>query len=82
MIFGNDFVRRGNAWRARPAESRDSVVKTAKNFDERHTYRVLLTRGLQGCILFSVDEETNAFLPQSAVKRLWSDGLTSTEGYS
>jgi hypothetical protein len=28
----------------------------------RHVYKVLLTRGLVGCGLFSVDAETNAFL--------------------
>jgi DUF2075 family protein/SOS-response transcriptional repressor LexA len=32
----------------------------------RNTYRTLMTRGLKGCFLYSVDPETNAFLKEAA----------------
>jgi len=64
VIFGPDLVWRNGQWLDQSSESQDGIVKRAENFGElaRHTYRVLLTRGLIGCILYSTDSETNDFL--------------------
>ncbi|WP_214663557.1 DNA/RNA helicase domain-containing protein [Streptomyces rapamycinicus] len=66
VIFGPDLVWRRNGWRAVRAESKDHTVKKAAPdaFDRliRNTYKVLLTRGLVGTVLYSTDPETRAML--------------------
>lgn len=66
MIFGPDLVWRGNEWRAAPRESKDHAVKKAEPeaFGRliRNTYKVLLTRGMVGTVLYSTDPETQAML--------------------
>ncbi|WP_245722117.1 DNA/RNA helicase domain-containing protein [Nocardia crassostreae] len=66
VIFGPDFVRRGDEWVARPAESYDNAVRggTAEEAHAliRNTYKVLLTRGMKGTCVYSTDPETQAFL--------------------
>jgi DUF2075 family protein len=65
-IFGPDLVWRDNGWRARKAASRDGSLKEAEpeEFEllARNSYKVLLTRGLAGTILYSTDPETHAML--------------------
>jgi hypothetical protein len=64
VIFGPDLVWRNGGWVAQPRASHDSAVKRAapEEFERaiRNTYKVLLTRGLRGALLYSVDEETQA----------------------
>jgi DUF2075 family protein len=64
VILGPDLVWRKDHWEARQAQSCDPVVRKAENFADlaKHTYKVLLTRGLLGCAIFSVDDETRKFL--------------------
>ncbi|QUQ67929.1 hypothetical protein JJ691_56670 [Kutzneria sp. CA-103260] len=65
VIFGEDLVIRDDQWVAQMDKSRDSAVKRDEaRFDElvRNTYKVLLTRGMHGVCLHSVDEKTNEFL--------------------
>ncbi|WP_234021750.1 DUF2075 domain-containing protein [Streptomyces sp. 351MFTsu5.1] len=66
MIFGPDLVWRGNEWLAVPGESKDRAVKKAEPgaFGRliRNTYKVLLTRGMVGTVLYSTDPETQAML--------------------
>lgn len=66
VIFGPDLVWRRNGWRAVRGGSKDHTVKKAKPeaFDSliRNTYKVLLTRGLAGTVLYSTDPETRAML--------------------
>lgn len=66
MIFGPDLVWRGNGWRSFPGESKDLAVKKTdpEDFDRlvRNTYKVLLTRGMVGTVLYSTDPETQAML--------------------
>ncbi|MFI9388592.1 DNA/RNA helicase domain-containing protein [Kutzneria sp. NPDC052558] len=65
VIFGEDLVVRDGRWVAQLGKSRDSVVKKDEaRFDElvRNTYKVLLTRGMHGVCLHSIDDETNEFL--------------------
>ncbi len=66
VIFGDDFVRRGDEWVARRDRSFDGEVKKAgeREFPAlvRNTYKVLLTRGMKATAMFSTDPETQEFL--------------------
>ncbi|OLF11251.1 ATP/GTP-binding protein [Actinophytocola xinjiangensis] len=66
VIFGKDLVIRDGRWCPQPNESFDRSVKRASvaSFDElvRNTYKVLMTRGMQGVCLYSEDPKTNDFL--------------------
>ena len=62
MILGNDYVWRGSGWVAARDQSYDNAIRRG---DEdavksllRHTYRVLLTRGMRGTFIYSTDPET------------------------
>lgn len=68
VIFGPDFVRRDGKWVALRKHTHDPAVRKA---DEAHfaalirnTYKVLLTRGMQGVCAYSTDAETQAFLEE------------------
>ncbi|WP_067699327.1 DUF2075 domain-containing protein [Nocardia jejuensis] len=66
VVFGPDLVRRGDRWVARREYSLDPAVKKAEeaHFGAliRNTYKVLLTRGMEGTCVYSTDPETQAFL--------------------
>jgi DUF2075 family protein len=66
VILGPDLVWRGDGWVAQPGKSHDSAVKRAlpDEFDRaiRNTYKVLLTRGMVGTLIFSADPETQELL--------------------
>jgi uncharacterized protein len=66
VIIGPDLVWRGDGWLTRPEYSHDTQVKrgTAEQFDRavRNTYKVLLTRGMRGSLVFSTDPETQQLL--------------------
>jgi DUF2075 family protein len=70
VIWGKDLVYRpGRGWVGQSEFSEDSVVKRgAKSNPEeflklvKHTYRVLLTRGLKGCFIYIEDEQTRNFV--------------------
>ncbi|MFD8939413.1 DNA/RNA helicase domain-containing protein [Streptomyces sp. NPDC059578] len=63
-IFGPDLVWRDNGWQAVKAECEDSSLEraTPQEFSRliRNRYKVLLTRGLAGTVLYSTDPETQA----------------------
>jgi DUF2075 family protein len=66
VIVGNDLVYRFDeqAWVGQPSESRDAAVKRAKDrFVDlaKNAYRVLLSRGLKGCYVHFLDQETERF---------------------
>ncbi len=65
VIFGPDLVyREGEGWIGQRDQSHDKVVKQAKDgFAElvKNTYRVLLSRGMQGCYVHFMDAETQAY---------------------
>ena len=66
VIFGRDlhYDREKRGWSGHPEHSYDSTVKRSKErFTElvKHAYRVLLTRGMKGCYLYCVDEDTARF---------------------
>lgn len=66
--MGDDLVYRpGRGWIGQPAFSRDSVVRRTEGAEAftsyvRNTYRVLLTRGLLGCLVYFTDEQTRSFM--------------------
>ncbi|MEV0053523.1 DUF2075 domain-containing protein [Saccharopolyspora shandongensis] len=67
VIFGEDLVfRRQHGWCAQQGKTKDPSLKdtSPKFFNRlvRNTYKVLMTRGMQGVCLHSVDPETNEFL--------------------
>lgn len=68
VIIGPDLVWRRDHWVARHEHSHDSQVKRAspEDFDRavRNTYKVLLTRGMRGALLYSTDAETQAKLQE------------------
>jgi len=65
VIFGPDLVWRSNKWVGVASGSKDPAMKgiSEKQFDVlvKNTYKVLLTRGLAGTLLFSVDPETQEY---------------------
>jgi uncharacterized protein len=66
VILGPDLVWRGDRFVARPEFSYDTQVKrgSADEFDGavRNTYKVLLTRGMLGTMVYSTDPETQDLL--------------------
>lgn len=66
VIFGPDLVWRDDRWVADRAASKDTIVARSRDSDYnrliRNTYKVLLTRGLVGTVLYSTDPETRAKL--------------------
>ncbi|MEA2687215.1 MAG: uncharacterized protein QOE93_2410 [Actinomycetota bacterium] len=75
VIWGRDLVHRAReGWVAQPEFSKDTVVsRNSRGVDFRalvkHTYRVLLTRGLQGCYVYFQDTETADFV-RSRIDRM------------
>jgi hypothetical protein len=66
VILGPDLVWRSDRWVARPEHSHDATAKrgTAEEYDRavRNTYKVLLTRGMRGSVVYSTDPETHELL--------------------
>lgn len=66
VILGPDLVWRSDHWVARPEYSHDTQVRRAlpDEFDRavRNTYKVLLTRGMRGTVVYSTDAETQEML--------------------
>ncbi|WP_410598430.1 DNA/RNA helicase domain-containing protein [Amycolatopsis sp. lyj-90] len=67
VIFGEDLVfRKEHGWCAQQGKTKDPALsRTSLSFFDRlvrNTYKVLMTRGMQGVCLHSVDAETNEFL--------------------
>lgn len=64
VIIGPDLVWRDGHWVADRSASRDPDIRNTEDFDRlvRNVYKVLLTRGLNGCVIYSVDAETQQML--------------------
>lgn len=69
MIFGPDLVVRDGRFVSQREFNKDPAFRSRKNvsdeaFDRnvRNIYKVLLTRGMVGTVLYSTDEETREFL--------------------
>ena len=66
VIFGNDLFYDFDeqSWKGNPQNSADGVVKRSKEkFVDlvKNTYRVLLSRGMKGCYVYFLDEDTEKF---------------------
>jgi DUF2075 family protein len=72
VIMGADLVWRGDHWVADRSATRDPDIRKAGDFDRlvRNVYKVLLTRGLQECIIYSVDPETQQMLARLGIPAL------------
>jgi DUF2075 family protein len=70
VILGPDLVHRDGRLVTVRRESRDPALRPPDVSDEeadvliRNTYKVLLTRGMAGTLLYSVDDRTQAFLTE------------------
>jgi hypothetical protein len=64
VIMGADLVWRDGRWVTDPSASRDPDIRKTGDFDRlvRNVYKVLLTRGLRGCVIYSVDPATQQML--------------------
>ncbi|MFI7548943.1 DNA/RNA helicase domain-containing protein [Micromonospora sediminimaris] len=69
VIIGPDLVARDGRLVTRRGESKDPALRSRKAVSDdeadrliRNTYKVLLTRGMRGTIIHSVDPETREFL--------------------
>ncbi|MFJ4644089.1 DNA/RNA helicase domain-containing protein [Streptomyces bobili] len=66
VILGPDLVWRDGTWIANRNASEDGAVAGASPEDFyyliRNTYKVLLTRGMRGTVIFSTDQETREML--------------------
>jgi ATP:corrinoid adenosyltransferase len=67
VILGPDLVWRSDRWVVDRAASKDPVFKKATSDTDvdrliRNTYKVLLTRGMVGTVVYSTDAETRAKL--------------------
>lgn len=73
IIFGPDLVRRGGGLVAVRSANRDPDFRSSAQvsdgqFDRlvRHVYKVLLTRGMLGAVIYSTDAETREYLRWAA----------------
>ena len=69
VILGADLVWRGDRWVAQRDRNRDPDFRGRTSVDDatfdrlvRHVYKVLLTRGMVGTLIYSTDAETRAML--------------------
>ncbi|MFC9057964.1 DNA/RNA helicase domain-containing protein [Streptomyces sp. NPDC057074] len=75
VIIGPDLLWRGGRWITDRTASKDPVFKKSTADDDvdrliRNTYKVLLTRGMVGTIVYSTDPETRERLRELAGGRL------------
>jgi hypothetical protein len=69
VIIGPDLVWRTDHWESRRSENRDPDFRNTKRVSDeefdalvRNVYKVLLTRGVVGTLIYSTDPETRGFL--------------------
>jgi uncharacterized protein len=66
IIWGPDLVIRNGTWAGQPSASRDHMVKirSGARFTDivKNAYRVLLTRGMRGCYICILDDETREYV--------------------
>ncbi|MHB1192272.1 MAG: DUF2075 domain-containing protein [Longimicrobiales bacterium] len=83
VIWGPDlrYVPELGEWVGDPSASRDGIVKRAKTTfleNVKHTYRVLLSRGMKGCLVYFTDPDTRRFVEsrmERALARATPPGL-------
>lgn len=72
VLFGEDLVRRGDKWVSQKSKSHDQAIRRATDHDAdraiRSAYRVLMTRGLAGVAICSVDDKTQRYFEELVEK--------------
>ena len=80
VIWGPDLVVRNGIWVGQPSASRDHMVKTRSGarFTDivKNAYRVLLTRGMRGCYICILDEETRTYIGKRLLVRTKTEVTT------
>ncbi|MCG0275383.1 MAG: DUF2075 domain-containing protein [Thermosediminibacteraceae bacterium] len=70
VIWGEDLVFR-KGWVAQPNKSYDTLIQKKKAAEVldllKNTYRTLLSRGMKGCYVYFMDEETREFFKSKLV---------------
>ena len=66
QLAGLRYDPRSNSWVCDRSKSHDNGVKIAATEDDflrlvKNVYRVLLTRGMKGCYVYFLDEDTRSF---------------------
>lgn len=85
VIIGNDLVHRPReGWIGRPENSYDSGLKRGTDIETftelvKNTYRVLLSRGLKGCYVYFVDEQTRNFVESRMDSFSYAPALAAEE---
>jgi DUF2075 family protein len=74
VIFGRDLVfdEAAGAWKGQPQFSADPAMRRAKHHFANYVanaYRVLMTRGLTGCYVYFMDENTRAHFERAMETR-------------
>lgn len=77
VIFGNDLIHDFDtqSWEGHPENSCDTTAKRSKDrYTDfvKNTYRVLLSRGIEGCYVFFMDKNTERFFKSRMEKRIVS----------
>lgn len=76
VIFGPDLVIRNGKWVANRSALKDSALNKSSISDEdlvrllKNVYKVLMTRGMHGLYIYSVDSETQSYLSKYAAINL------------
>lgn len=81
VIFGSDLVYNFDtqSWDGHPEMSKDRTVRSAKSsFTDfvKNAYRVLLSRGMEGCYVYFMDKDTERFFKS----RMDRNGLDRANG--
>lgn len=85
VILGPDLVWRGDRWITDRSKSKDPIFrKSTPDADVdrliRNTYKVLLTRGMVGTMLYSTDQESMEKLRELVGARRSSVGVSARDG--
>ena len=69
VIWGEDLVWRKDKWVAQPQKSYDKEIKRMNSEEAlillKNAYRVLCTRGMRGCAIYCLDQETSEYLKKA-----------------
>jgi DUF2075 family protein len=88
VIIGADLVARDGALVTRRSESKDPAFKSRKLVGDeetdrliRNTYKVLLTRGMRGTMVYSTDPETREHLAALVRPRVAIETVYAASGF-
>jgi DUF2075 family protein len=72
VIIGPDLVNRNGKWIAQPKHNYSNDLRRKKPAEAiryiKRIYRTLLSRGMQSCSVYCVDDETRSFIEARLIK--------------